>query len=146
MGTTSKAQGNACALCPGVEEQGGPVPERHDAMMPSPKQTWGTRGQPALCTGAGEQGGPAAARPPAAVPERHAAFKENIPTMKKNTRKQKKGTTLPCAQVLGSRVDQLLHGPQPLCQSAMAEQVGAIFQEHACLPFLQGSRPYLRSI
>ena len=43
-------------------------------------------------------------------------------------------------------MDQLLHGPQPLCQSAMAEQVGAIFQEHSCLPFLQGSRPYLRSV
>ena len=42
-------------------------------------------------------------------------------------------------------MDQLLHGPQPLSQSAMATQVGDLFQEHSCLPFLPGSRPYLRS-
>ena len=51
-----------------------------------------------------------------------------------------------CLQVIDSRVDQLLHGPSPLSQSAMARQVGELYQEHSCLPFLEGSRPYLRCV
>ena len=51
---------------------------------------------------------------------------------------------MPAVQTLDCRVDQLLHGAHPPAESAMAREVLQIHQQHSCLPFLAGSKPYLR--